>query len=50
MTTCPDGLEGVEEGISPRPEYPAMANVRTYSLIYVALLVLGTGKFAFSSF
>ncbi|MEY7849732.1 cytochrome C oxidase subunit IV family protein [Natrarchaeobius sp. A-rgal3] len=27
-----------------------MADVRTYSLIYVVLLVLGTGKFAFFEF
>lgn len=27
-----------------------MADVRTYFLIYVALLVLGTGKFVFFSF
>ncbi|NGM69445.1 cytochrome C oxidase subunit IV family protein [Natronolimnobius sp. AArcel1] len=27
-----------------------MADIRTYTLIYVALLVLGTGKFVFFSF
>lgn len=27
-----------------------MANVRTYALIYVALLALGTGKFVFFEF
>ena len=27
-----------------------MANVRTYTIIYVALLVLGTGKFVFFTF